>query len=138
MIAPDQTTADYIKDALDRETLLVCFNRAYHAAYGRLLVDLPIHVMNYRVTVIGRRPKLDMALLAPAQGKPAAACQMGTRDIYVDGKRWNAPVYERLELVIGSTISGPALLEQPDATIFVDPGLGARVDDVGNLVIEPE
>jgi N-methylhydantoinase A len=38
---------------------------------------------------------------------------------------------------VGAKIAGPALLEQADTTIFVDPGLEARVDRFGNLVITP-
>jgi N-methylhydantoinase A len=33
-------------------------------------------------------------------------------------------------------ICGPAILEQPDATIFVDPDLDARIDTWGNVIIE--
>ena len=33
-------------------------------------------------------------------------------------------------------VEGPAVLEQPDATTVVDPGLIARVDEIGNLIIE--
>ncbi len=40
---------------------------------------------------------------------------------------------KRLELPIGTQIDGPAILEQPDATIFVDPGLIAEVDRLGNI-----
>jgi N-methylhydantoinase A len=35
-------------------------------------------------------------------------------------------------------VHGPAILEQPDATVVVDPDLVARVDRFGNLVIERE
>ena len=41
------------------------FNTAYSAAYGRLLDGIPVRVMNYRVTVIGRRPAFDMGVFAP-------------------------------------------------------------------------
>jgi N-methylhydantoinase A len=44
-------------------------------------------------------------------------------------------VYERLELPVGARIEGPAILEQADATIVVDPGLAATVDPLGNLVL---
>jgi N-methylhydantoinase A len=37
---------------------------------------------------------------------------------------------------VGAEIPGPAILEQPDATVVVDPGLVARVDRFGNLIIE--
>jgi N-methylhydantoinase A len=33
---------------------------------------------------------------------------------------------------------GPALLEQADTTIFVDPGLIGEVDEFGNLIILPK
>ena len=36
-------------------------------------------------------------------------------------------------LPVGATIDGPAILEQPDATILIDPGLVGRVDRLGNL-----
>ena len=36
---------------------------------------------------------------------------------------------------LGAEIKGPALLEQPDTTIFVEPDLVGKVDDFGNLVI---
>jgi N-methylhydantoinase A len=120
---------------LDRDTLSAAFNDAYLGAYGRLLEGIPIRVMNYRVAVVGRRPPLDLRLFAPTEGKPPEACQTGSRGVYVDGRHWESPVYERLDLAIDSRIQGPALLEQPDATTFVDPGLTARVDEYGNLVI---
>jgi N-methylhydantoinase A len=38
-------------------------------------------------------------------------------------------------LPVGAEILGPAILEQPDATIVVDPGLSAVVDGLGNVVM---
>lgn len=119
--------------ALTRETVRAAFEAAYRAAFGRLLDNIPIRVMNYRVAVTGRRPALDMAVFAPPDG---AAPEGGTRPVYVDGAWVEARVLPRLELPAGARVDGPAVLEQPDATIFIDPGLAGRVDDFGNLVIE--
>ena len=44
-------------------------------------------------------------------------------------------MYRRLDVPEGAVIPGPALLEQPDSTIFVEPDLEALVDKFGNLVI---
>ncbi|WP_340162294.1 hydantoinase/oxoprolinase family protein [uncultured Hoeflea sp.] len=121
-------TAQGIRDA---------FETAYREAYGRLLDGIPMRVMNYRIAVIGRRPKLDMAVFAPVDGKPADACRIGTRQVFAEGEWHEAGVYERLPLAVGASIAGPALLEQADTTIFVDPGLVAVVDAFGNLVITP-
>ena len=94
--------------------------------------------MNYRVTVIGRRPVFDMSVFAPVQGKPSKECRTGTRTIWADGAFHEATLYDRLSLAVGEHIAGPAILEQPDTTIFVDPGLAATVDAFGNLVIRLE
>jgi len=123
---------------LTRDAIQAAFEAAYRSAYGRLLEDIPMRVMNYRIAVIGRRPGLDMALFAPADGKAPDQCQLETRTVYADGKTWQTPVYDRLALGAGSTLDGPALLEQADTTIFVDPGLSAEVDRFGNLIIRPK
>jgi N-methylhydantoinase A len=122
---------------LSREAIQSAFDTAYRAAYGRLLTAIPVRVLNYRVAVTGRRPQFDMAVFAPPDGT-AEACRRGSRTIRVDGMDLTAPVYERLDLPVGAVIPGPALLEQPDTTIFIDPGLSGRVDRFGNLVITRE
>ncbi|WP_067216372.1 hydantoinase/oxoprolinase family protein [Stappia indica] len=125
-IGEEDLTADAIREA---------FETAYRSAFGRLLDGIPMRVMNYRIAVIGRRPQLDMALFAPHGGKPAAECRTGTRRVYAEGAWHEAGIYERLSLAVGARVAGPALLEQADTTIFVDPGLVAEVDGFGNLVI---
>ena len=125
-IGDEDLTADAVREA---------FEAAYRSAFGRLLDGIPMRVMNYRIAVIGRRPQLDMALFAPQGGKPAAECRTGTRRVYAEGAWHEAGIYERLSLAVGARVAGPALLEQADTTIFVDPGLVAEVDGFGNLVI---
>ena len=129
---------DLPPEGLDREAVQSAFNAAYLGAYGRLLDDIPVRLMNYRITVIGRRPTFDMSLFAPVNGRTDDAGQTGVRSIYADGRSWEAPVFERLDLAAGTIIEGPALLEQPDTTIFIDPGLNGHVDDFGNLLITAE
>jgi N-methylhydantoinase A len=123
---------------LTTEAIQTSFNAAYGAAYGRLLDGIPVRVMNYRVTVIGRRPAFDMTAFAPKDGKSAQDCKIGTRTVWAEGAFHEAGLYDRLSLAVGEHVAGPAILEQPDTTIFVDPGLVATVDAFGNLVIRPE
>jgi N-methylhydantoinase A len=125
-------------DGLTRDGIQAAFDAAYRAAYGRLLDGVPVRVMNHRVAAIGRRPRFDMSVFAPEDGRPAAACVTGHRRVHVGGASVEAPVYDRLALGIGEEIAGPAVLEQADTTIFLDPGLVARVDRFGNLVITRE
>ena len=94
-----------------------------------------MRIMNHRVAVSGRRPKFDMGVFAPVDGRPLSDCLLARREVRIDGATLLAPVYDRLALAVGETVDGPAILEQPDTTVFVDPGLTGRVDRFGNLVI---
>ena len=120
---------------IDRDGIAEAFDAAYRASYGRLLDGIPRRVMNHRVAVIGRRPTLDMALLVGEGGKAGEDCRTGTRRLYAGGGWHDAPIYERLAIAAGERIEGPALLEQSDTTIFIDPGLTGEVDRFGNLII---
>ncbi len=55
----------------------------------------------------------------------------------VPGELRQTALYDRLALRSGARIDGPAILEQTDATAFVDPGLTAEIDRFGNAVIAP-
>jgi N-methylhydantoinase A len=134
-VGQTHTVAVPLAGALDAAAIRAAFEARYRAAYGRLLEGIAMRVLNLRVAVIGRRPKLDLIGLAPKPGGTVAAAQRGTRRIYVDGAFAEAPVYARFDLPAGAVIPGPAILEQPDTTIFIDPGLVGSVDRFGNVVL---
>lgn len=127
---------DIPASGLTRAAITAAFDAAYAAAFGRLLRGIPLRVMNWRVAAVGRRPPFDMRVFAPVGGRPAADCVRETRRLHAGGAWVDAPVYDRLSLEAGARVAGPCLLEQPDATIFVDPGLTGRVDAFGNLILE--
>ena len=111
------------------------FEARYRHEYGRPLEGIPVRVLNLRVAVIGRRPKFDLAILAPTGASTVQDARTGTRKVWVDGGWCEAAIFERLALPVDASIAGPAILEQPDATIFIEPDLTGRVDRFGNLVI---
>jgi N-methylhydantoinase A len=43
-----------------------------------------------------------------------------------------------LPLPVGTVITGPAILTQPDTTVLIEPELQGRVDSFGNTIIEPQ
>ena len=121
--------------AVTRAAIRTAFESAYREAYGRVLDDIAIRVMNMRVSVTGFRTKFDLALLAPKGEGQTADAQIASRKIWLTGAWCDAPVFERLRLPVGSRIEGPALFEQPDTTIYLEPGMCAEVDKLGNIVI---
>jgi N-methylhydantoinase A len=134
-VGQTHTVAVPLAGTLDVAAIRTAFEGRYRAAYGRLLEGIAMRVLNLRVAVVGRRPKLDLIGLAPKPGGGVGAAQRGTRRVYVDSDYAEAPVYTRLDLPAGAIIPGPAILEQPDTTIFIDPGLVGSVDRFGNVVL---
>ena len=124
------------EQGLQHSHIVGAFENSYRARYGRLLENIPIRVMNYRVAAIGKRPTFDMRVLGPDEPQIAADCIAEHRDIYYGSDWHTVPVYDRLTIAASETLTGPCLLEQPDTTIFIDPGLSGRIDDNWNLIIE--
>ena len=48
----------------------------------------------------------------------------------------SATVHERAALGAGAVVTGPSVIEEPDATIVVPPGHRARVEGHGHLVVD--
>jgi N-methylhydantoinase A len=111
------------------------FEARYRDVYGRPLDGIAIRVLNLRVSAIGRRRKFDLSLLAPADGVALNDARTGTRQVWFDGAQHDTGIYDRLPLSVGTEIPGPAILEQPDATICIEPDLTGSVDRFGNLII---
>ena len=121
------------RPALNRAGIEAAFEQAYRAAFGRSLTGIPVRILNLRYARIGRRPKFDLTLLAPTgTGMPAA---LGTQAVFHAGQWHDAVRYARLDLPVDARVDGPAILEQADTTIWLEPGFSGRVDALGNLLI---
>jgi N-methylhydantoinase A len=57
--------------------------------------------------------------------------------VWFDGEWRDTSVWARLDLPVDARITGPAILEQTDATTVIEPGLTGRIDPLGNLIVEP-
>ena len=126
---------DGVRKRFGRDIIQTAFEDSYQRSFGRLLDDISVRVLNLRVTVIGRRPKFNLSILGPSSSGSLEDAKSETRQVWINGEWWDADVYRRLDVPVSATVPGPALLEQPDATIFIEPDLEALVDDFGNLVI---
>lgn len=112
------------------------FEAAYASSFSRLLPGIPIRIVNLRTAAIGRRPSFDMAALAPDPQASIEDARRGMRPVWFDNAWHDASIWDRLSLPVDAVVEGPAILEQGDATTVVDPGLSARVDRYGNLIVE--
>ncbi len=121
--------------ALSRDDIATAFTASYGSSFGRALVGVPMRVLNVRTAVIGHRPKIDLLALAPGADASQEAAARGSRRIWCAGWQ-DVPVFDRLLLPVGCVIVGPAVLEQPDTTILIEPGQEGVVDRFGNLILQ--
>ncbi|MEO0751464.1 MAG: hydantoinase B/oxoprolinase family protein [Pseudomonadota bacterium] len=56
--------------------------------------------------------------------------------VYAGGVWQDVPVYDRARLDPARAVTGPAIITEPTGTNMVEPGWAARVDGLGNLVLE--
>lgn len=121
---------------ITEDVIRTAFERAYQASFSRLLPNVPVKIVNLRTAAVGRRPHFDLATLAPGPEASLERALLGSRQVWFGGAWHQTAIYARLELPVGAVICGPAVLEQPDATTVIDPDLTARVDDLGNIIVE--
>ena len=119
-----------------REALQSAFERAYHDRFRVDLKSIRANLVNLNCSVIGRRPEIDLTRLIDPEGRRAtvAAALTGRRQVWFDG--WHdTPVYWRDHLPADAAFSGPAIVEQMDTTIVIEPGDHVTTDREGNLLI---
>jgi N-methylhydantoinase A len=113
------------------------FDQRHAQIHGHAAKERPVEVVSYRlrlrVSVPKYRPRAQAGASAP---RPAADAVKGKRNIALNGVMTPATLYERDRLDIGAAISGPAVVEQFDATTVIPPGWTARVDGYRNLSLE--
>jgi N-methylhydantoinase A len=72
----------------------------------------------------------------PAPDNSLERASRGTRPVWFGDSWRDVAIWSRRDLPAGAVITAPAILEQPDATIVVEPGLQGRVDKLGNVILE--
>ena len=121
----------------DRESLRKLFEDVYFKRFRVELAEIKAVLVNVRTSVIGKRDAIDLSSLIDPAGRKSSVtdAQTGARDVYFDGGWRATPIYWRDYLPIDFEIEGPAIIEQMDTTILIEPGDHARGDDQGNILI---
>ncbi|WP_026380815.1 hydantoinase/oxoprolinase family protein [Afifella pfennigii] len=121
--------------SFDAGEVLEAFLAAYRERFDLELPEMVPVLMNLRTTVIGRRERVDLSAFRPTGGSLQEA-RLGTRSVFFSGTWVDTPIFARDRLPADALIKGPAIVEQPDSTLVLDPECRARIDDIGNIVID--
>ena len=113
------------------------FEAAYFKRFRVELSEGRANVVNANCSVIGVRDDLDLSsLIDPAGRKQTLSmAQTGSRTVMFDQGQIDTPIYWRDHLPLDFTLVGPAIIEQLDTTVLIEPENTATGDAVGNIII---
>ena len=122
---------------LSLEVVQSAFDEAY---YGRFRVRLPeirAQIVNVKTTVMGRRTGICLDGLIDASGRVESLemAQNSARPVWFNGDWQNTKIFNREALPLSAKIKGPAILEQMDTMVLIEPGDEAISDKNGNILI---
>jgi N-methylhydantoinase A/oxoprolinase/acetone carboxylase beta subunit len=122
-------------DAAALARVRTSFHEVYAARYGYANPAEPVEVVTWKLSAIGGSPRI---ALAKAGASSADTRRKATRRAYFPEARGYAdtPVYDRYELAAGTSLTGPAIVEERESTTVLPPGVTATVDEYANLIAE--
>ncbi|MEE8161505.1 MAG: hydantoinase/oxoprolinase family protein [Acidobacteriota bacterium] len=121
--------------AAGAEELAHDFHVRHESLNGYSMPSDPLEVVNLRVVAKGITDKpREVSLPSRGTGSSDEAL-IGHRQAFFEDEFKEVPVYDGFQLSSGSTLRGPALVEQPTTTVVVQPDLQLTCDGLGNYMI---
>jgi N-methylhydantoinase A len=112
------------------------FDERHARIHGHAAREKEVEVVSYRLRVRVDVPKF-VPVPAPVPDRNDEVAVSGRRNVYFDGKTpTETAVIDRATLTTRAAFSGPAIVEQFDATTLVPPGWRVYVDQFSNLILE--
>jgi len=113
------------------------FHQLHDHAYTFRL-ESPVELVNFHLTALGQVEKPKITRLNKGEAGSVEEAYKGDRQVIFDEGFLATPSYERDLLPVGTTLSGPLIVEEPAATTVVFPGQKLSVDEYGFLHIKEE
>jgi N-methylhydantoinase A len=93
-------------------------------------------LVNLHTAVIASRRQARLDVVDRKDARPdVPAAEIERRRVWFDEGWLDTPVYRRDWLPAGARFSGPAIVEQLDSTLVVEPGNTVVMDPGGNLIV---
>jgi N-methylhydantoinase A len=110
------------------------FDETHKHMFGHTAPDEPVEIVSYRLRGIGKVPPVALPKHR-SEKHPLSDALRETRKARFNGLTLDCPVYQRERLDVGVRFTGPAIVDQLDATTVILPGQIARVDEYRNILI---
>ncbi|HTH26941.1 MAG TPA: hydantoinase B/oxoprolinase family protein [Sphingobium sp.] len=131
----DGTDTSLAVELGDAAAMEAAFDGAHIGRFGFSTPGRPLVIDSLEVEVVLPGEPVAMPRLAEREAGKAVPI-LDRAFLWCAGAQVEALVHDRIALLAGDRIVGPALIREALATTVVEPGWAATVDGFGNLVIE--
>ena len=121
----------------DLPELQQAFDDKHDALYGYNLPGTTLELVCLRVKAEGLTEKPKFKEL-PYIGEDVSPAVKGQRKVYYEEGFRTVPIYDGIRMGYGNRLSGPAIIEEPNTTIFITPDFQLTCDKYSNYLIYPE
>jgi N-methylhydantoinase A len=129
--------ADFTPEGL--KDICARFHAEHQKTYGYARPAAEVEFVNFRLAAVGQLPK---AVISRQPGRASASVKAALlpknfRPVYFKSANdfIDCAIYDRKDFYAGDTFSGPAIVEQMDATTVIPPDVRCEVDDFGNMML---
>jgi len=135
MIPVDE--ADFTREGL--KDICARFHAEHKKTYGYARPAAEVEFVNFRLAAVGELPKAVISL-QPSRTEAGVATALSARSfrpVYFKSQNdfVNCAIYNRQDFYAGDRFSGPAIVEQMDATTVIPLDVECLVDNYGNLIL---
>lgn len=110
------------------------FHAAHAQAFGHSEPEMPVEIVNLRVRAVGRLPAPPLVQSVTSTSVPPEP--FDHRPVVLANGLASVPLYHGHNLMPGQRLVGPAVVVQPDTTIFLAVGDNLYTDSYRNLILE--
>ncbi|NNC76646.1 MAG: 5-oxoprolinase, partial [Woeseiaceae bacterium] len=110
------------------------FTATYRSRFGAEPDAMQLIIAIARVEGTG----IEQAFSDPSIAPSSQVAPAGNNKMWIDGSWQDVPVYRREDLGAETSLSGPAIIAEPNGTTVVDAGWVATVNGVGHLLLSNE
>jgi N-methylhydantoinase A len=120
----------------DASRVAAAFHRAHLARYGYAQERNAVEIVSARVRSSGLVEKMKLERLAARSRSRATLAPRDFAQVHFAARASRAAVYAREELPAGARLRTPCIVTEYSSTTLVPSETSARVDGLGNLIIE--
>jgi len=117
------------------------FETKHEQEYGHFFEEDPVELLNLRVAATASSNTYDPPSI-PEGGTDPSPARTSLQEIYfgtsLEPERVETPRYDREQLKAGNVIEGPAIVDEFDSTIVINPDWKGTVRDTGALRVQYE